>query len=89
MSDTSDVPTAASTDFQVAVTDSRRAMAYLIAPYADEYVAIMAVLESSITDMTPVEVASALRMAGTPLDPRIVGADGLQSHPSVRRPDGT
>lgn len=58
--------------FDVAVTDSRRAMAYLIAPYADEYVSIMAVLESSITDLTPAEVAAALQSGGVPLDARTV-----------------
>lgn len=58
--------------FDVAVTDSRRAMAYLIAPYADEYVSIMAVLESSITDLTPAEVAAALQAGGVPLDARTV-----------------
>jgi Protein of unknown function (DUF2397) len=56
----------------VTVTDFRRAMAYLIAPEADDYIAIMAVLEASITDLTPAEVASALRKAGTPLDARTV-----------------
>jgi Protein of unknown function (DUF2397) len=56
----------------VTVTDFRRAMAYLIAPEADDYIAIMAVLEASITDLRPAEVASALREAGTPLDARTV-----------------
>lgn len=58
--------------FVVAVTDSRRALAYLVAPEADEYIAIMNVLEASITDLTPREVAQALREAGTPLDDRLV-----------------
>ncbi|GAA3439597.1 DUF2397 domain-containing protein [Kutzneria kofuensis] len=58
--------------FEVTVTDSRRATAYLIAPEADEYIAIMAVLEASITDMMPAEIAQALREAGTPLDDRLV-----------------
>lgn len=63
---------AAASGFDVAVTDSRRATAYLVAPETDEYVAIMNVLEASITDLTPAEVAQALRDAGTPLDDRIV-----------------
>ncbi|UOY03714.1 DUF2397 family protein [Blastococcus sp. PRF04-17] len=54
--------------FRVTVTDARRAMAYLVAPEADDYIAIMAVLEASVTDMTPAEVASALREASTPLN---------------------
>lgn len=52
------------------VMDSRRAMAYLVAPEADDYLAIMAVLEASITDLTPAEVTSALREAGTALGAR-------------------
>ncbi|MEO3809822.1 DUF2397 family protein [Sphaerisporangium sp. B11E5] len=59
-------------EFEVTVTDSRRAAAYLVAPESDEYVAVMRVLEASITDLTPAEVAQALRAAGTPLEERIV-----------------
>lgn len=66
-----DPPAAA---FEVAVTDSRRATAYLVAPEADDYIAVMAVLEASITDLTPAEVAQALQAAGTPLDERTVEA---------------
>lgn len=58
--------------FEVGVTDSRRATAYLIAPEADEYIAIMSVLEASITDLTPSEVAGLLADAGTPLDEKLV-----------------
>lgn len=62
----------ASGGFEVTVTDSRRATAYLIAPEADEYIAIMRVLEASITDLTPAEVAHSLGEAGMPLDERRV-----------------
>lgn len=44
--------------FEVGVTDSRRAMAYLVAPGSDDYIRIMAVLESSVTDLTPAEIAA-------------------------------
>ncbi len=47
----------ADTQTQVEVTDSRRAMAYLVAPGSDDYIRIMAVLESSVTDLTPAEIA--------------------------------
>ncbi|WP_198950816.1 DUF2397 family protein [Kineosporia sp. A_224] len=63
---------AADEAFTVAVTDSRRATAYLVAPEADDYIAVMAVLEGSITDLTPGEVAQALTQAGRPLDERTV-----------------
>jgi uncharacterized protein DUF2397 len=43
--------------FEVEVTDSRRAMAYLVAPGSDDYIRIMSVLESSVTDLTSAEVA--------------------------------
>lgn len=65
---------AADESFKVAVTDSRRATAYLVAPEADDYIAVMAVLEGSITDLTPGEVAQALTQQGRPLDERTVEA---------------
>lgn len=40
--------------------DSRQVVAYLVAPEADEYVAVMGVLESSVSDLTPREVARGL-----------------------------
>src|SRR5262245_35898531 len=40
-------------EFVVAVADSRRAVAYRVAPEADEYIAIMGVLEVSVTELTP------------------------------------
>lgn len=58
--------------FEVTVTDSRRATAYLIAPEADEYIAIMSVLEASISDLTPAEVAEHLRESGRALDEKVV-----------------
>jgi uncharacterized protein (TIGR02677 family) len=67
-------PHAAADGFTVAVTDGRRSMAYLVAPESDDYIAIMAVLESSVTDLTPAEVAVALRGAGTSVDERTVEA---------------
>lgn len=42
-------------------------MAYLVAPGSDEYIRIMAVLESSVTDLTPAEVALAVSANGTPM----------------------
>ncbi|GAA2030701.1 hypothetical protein GCM10009839_33100 [Catenulispora yoronensis] len=53
----------------IGVADSRRVMVYLVVPEADDYIAIMEVLESSVTDKTPIEVATALSAAGLILDP--------------------
>jgi uncharacterized protein (TIGR02677 family) len=52
--------------------DSRRAVAYLVAPESDEYIAIMRVLEGSTADLTPDQVTTELRTAGLPLDTRVV-----------------
>ncbi|PBA68704.1 DUF2397 family protein [Mycobacterium avium] len=52
--------------------DARRALTYLVVPESDEYIAIMAVLESSPSDLTPAEVTAALRDRGTDLDARVV-----------------
>jgi uncharacterized protein (TIGR02677 family) len=54
--------------------DARRAVAYLVAPESDEYVAIMSVLEGSASDLTPAEVVLALRERGTAADLRMVEA---------------
>ncbi|MCP2328433.1 hypothetical protein HDA40_006940 [Hamadaea flava] len=51
-------------DFQVDVTDSRRAMAYLVAPGSADYIRIMTVLESSLTDLTPAEIAALVSASG-------------------------
>ena len=63
---------ASTTEFAVAVSDARRATAYLIAPEADEYIAVMTVLESSVSELTPVEVAAAVQASGISLDQRVV-----------------
>lgn len=53
-------------------TGSRRAVSYLVAPEADDYVAIMAVLEASLSDLTPAEVRVAIARAGVCLDLAVV-----------------
>lgn len=53
-------------------SDSRRAVSYLVAPEADDYVAIMAVLEASLTDMTPAEVRVSVARLGTSLELSVV-----------------
>ncbi len=58
----------------IGVDDSRRVMAYLLAAESDDYIAVMEVLESSVTDLSPAEVARALHQAGTPLDGHVVDA---------------
>ncbi len=60
--------------FQVGVTDSRRAMAYLVAPGSDDYIRIMAVLESSVTDLTPAEIAALVSATGPPMSDTLVQA---------------
>jgi hypothetical protein len=54
--------------------DGRRAVAYLVAPESDEYIAVMSVLEASPTDLTPAEVAAALKARGFGMDLRVVEA---------------
>lgn len=54
------------------VTDSRRIMTYLVVRESDDYVAIMDVLEASVTDLTPAEVAAALNGTARPLDVKTV-----------------
>ena len=56
----------------IGVNDSRRAMTYLLVREAGDYIAIMTVLESSVTDMSPSEVTHALRAAGTSLTAQVV-----------------
>ncbi|MFI6266653.1 DUF2397 family protein [Micromonospora sp. NPDC051006] len=58
--------------FDVGVTDSRRAMAYLVAPGSDEYIRIMTVLESSVTDLTPAEISVAVLASGPPMSEKQV-----------------
>lgn len=47
--------------------DARRAVIYLVVQESDQYIAIMEVLESSITDLTPDDVGAHLNALGTPL----------------------
>ncbi len=54
------------------VTDSRRCVAYLLVGEADQYIAVMDVLESSVTDLTPAEVSRALHAEGVELSVDIV-----------------
>jgi uncharacterized protein (TIGR02677 family) len=61
-------------DVVVGVSDSRLAVVYLTAPGSDEYIAVMDVLEASVTDMTPADVVAALTAAGRPLDEKVVVA---------------
>jgi hypothetical protein len=54
------------------VSDARRVVGYLVRPESDEYIAIMDVLEGSVTDLTAAEVAAALSAAGPRVDARTV-----------------
>jgi uncharacterized protein (TIGR02677 family) len=59
-------------DVIVGVSDSRLAVVYLTVPGSDEYIAVMDVLEASVTDMTPADVVAALAAAGHQLDEKAV-----------------
>lgn len=48
--------------------DSRQVVNYLVRPEAHSYIAIMDVLEKSVTDLTPAEITAALVTAGQPAD---------------------
>jgi len=61
-------------DVIVGVSDSRLAVVCLTAPGSDEYIAVMDVLEASVTDMTPADVVAALAAARRPLEERVVVA---------------
>jgi uncharacterized protein (TIGR02677 family) len=52
--------------------DARRAVAYLVAPESDEYIAIMRVLEAAATDLTPDEVTARLRDNDVTIQSRVV-----------------
>jgi uncharacterized protein (TIGR02677 family) len=52
--------------------DARSAVVYLVVQESSQYIAIMEVLESSITDLTPSEVVDRLRASGAPLDASII-----------------
>lgn len=56
------------------VSDARRVVGYLVRPESDEYIAIMDVLEGSVTDLTASEVTAALPAAGPRVDARTVEA---------------
>ncbi|HVA61832.1 MAG TPA: DUF2397 family protein [Mycobacteriales bacterium] len=58
----------------VGVFDSRATAAYLVAPGSDDYVAVMDVLEASVTDLTPSDIVAALAAVGRPLEERVVTA---------------
>ena len=54
--------------------DARLAVSYLVAQEADDYIAVMTVLDASPTDLTPDEVAAALRKRGLAMDSSLVGS---------------
>ncbi|WP_280892370.1 DUF2397 family protein [Streptomyces sp. LBL] len=54
------------------MTDARKVVGYLVRPESSEYIAIMDVLEGSVTDLTVAEVAAALSTSGVRLDTRLV-----------------
>lgn len=54
--------------------DARLVVIYLVAPESDQYIAIMDVLESSVTDLTPRELVARLQTAGPPIGDEIVEA---------------
>jgi uncharacterized protein (TIGR02677 family) len=56
----------------IGATDARRVVAYLLAQFTDEYIAIMGVVDASVTDLSPADVAHELRQAGQPMDPRTI-----------------
>ena len=54
------------------MADAREVVGYLVRPEASDYIAIMDVLEGSVTDLTVSEVATALAAGGLRLDARLV-----------------
>jgi len=55
-----------------AADDARQVVAYLVRPESADYIAIMDVLEASVTDLTVAEVTAALPAAGRCLQPQLV-----------------
>ncbi|WP_051389204.1 DUF2397 family protein [Arthrobacter sp. 35W] len=55
-------------------SDSRAAVGYLIRPEADEYIAVMTVLEASVTEMSATEVRAELARVGRRVSPETVEA---------------
>lgn len=54
------------------VADAREVVGYLVRRESSDYIAIMDVLEGSVTDLTVTEVAAALAAAGVRLEARLV-----------------
>lgn len=54
--------------------DARSAVIYLVVQESAQYIAIMDVLESSITDLTPGEVGASLQAAGIPIEEGVLEA---------------
>lgn len=67
------------------VADARQVVGYLVRPESGEYIAIMDVLEGSVTDLTAAQVTAALLAAGRRLDVRTVEArlDALKTMGAV------
>ena len=59
-------------------SEARFVVSYLVTPEAEQYIAIMAVLESSITDLTPHDVGVRLVARGVRLEESIIEARLLQ-----------
>lgn len=64
----------------VGVSDGRLVAAYLVALGAQDYIAVMDVLEASVTDMTPADVVVALSATGHRLDEKVVVTRRDQLH---------
>lgn len=60
--------------FAAGLEDARRAVIYLVVQESPQYIAIMDVLESSITDLTPGEIAARLNGTATPIEQAMVEA---------------
>jgi uncharacterized protein (TIGR02677 family) len=69
-----DLSEGAAESIVVGATDARRVVAYLLAQFTDEYIAIMGIVDASVTDLSPADVAHELRQAGQPMDPRTIDA---------------
>lgn len=70
------VPSARSTEREpepvAGASDGRLVASYLVYEHAHDYIAVMDVLEASVTDMTPADVVGALAAAGHQLDEKVV-----------------
>lgn len=72
--------------------DARGAVIYLVVQEAEQYIAIMDVLESSITDLTPGEVGTRLQVVGVQIEQDVLEArlDKLREWSAVSaRPDSS